>query len=296
MAERKVLIKYYPPDFDPSKLIKNKRPLDKQDNVRMMLPMTVRCNTCGNYLYIGTKFNMRKETVQNESYLGIRIYRFYFKCTHCYCELTFKTDPKNHDYVAEFGATRNYEASRDNEKAEEVLKKLRENDEEGNAMKFLENRTNDSRKELEILDALDEIRYNSKKMLYVTPEELIKLTIQNQIEQNIYEELDDDEQQKLEEFLQSQRTKRIKDYNDDSTNDTLSTVSFLANDQNEKQEDRKKQFKHVFTVKKVQKISETESKVKSINNEKVSNEAKSNDNKQNNLQSLLNYSSDSDQE
>ncbi|EAR88092.1 cell cycle control protein cwf16, putative (macronuclear) [Tetrahymena thermophila SB210] len=296
MAERKVLIKYYPPDFDPSKLIKNKRPLDKQDNVRMMLPMTVRCNTCGNYLYIGTKFNMRKETVQNESYLGIRIYRFYFKCTHCYSELTFKTDPKNHDYVAEFGATRNYEASRDNEKAEEVLKKLRENDEEGNAMKFLENRTNDSRKELEILDALDEIRHNSKKMLYVTPEELIKLTIQNQIEQNIYEELDDDEQSKLEEFLQSQRTKRIKDYNDDSTNDTLSTVSFLASDQNEKQDDRKKQFKHVFTVKKIQKISETESKVKSINNGEVSNEAKSNDNKQNNLQSILNYSSDSDQE
>lgn len=46
---------------------------------------------------------MRKETVLNENYLGIRIYRFYFKCTHCYTEVTFKTDPKNHDYVVEFG-------------------------------------------------------------------------------------------------------------------------------------------------------------------------------------------------
>lgn len=44
-------------------------------------------------------------------------------------------------------------------------------------MKFLENRTNDSKKELDILDALDEIRHNSKKLLYVSPEELIKLTI-----------------------------------------------------------------------------------------------------------------------
>lgn len=62
MAERKVLVKYYPPDFNPNNLAKMARPKDKQDNVRMMLPMSVRCNTCGNFLYIGTKFNMRKET------------------------------------------------------------------------------------------------------------------------------------------------------------------------------------------------------------------------------------------
>lgn len=70
-------------------------------------------------------------------------------------------------------------------------------------MKFLENRTNDSKKELEILDALDEICHNSKKMLYMTPEELIKLTIQNQIDKEIYEELDEDEQDKLDEFFES---------------------------------------------------------------------------------------------
>jgi len=44
---------------------------------------------------------MRRETVWNENYLGIRIHRFYFKCTYCYAEITFKTDPKNHDYVVE---------------------------------------------------------------------------------------------------------------------------------------------------------------------------------------------------
>jgi len=72
MSERKVLNKYYDPTFNPDKLPKNKRAKDKQDNgiysiqynfqyflVRMMLPMTMRCTTCGNYLYIGTKFNMR---------------------------------------------------------------------------------------------------------------------------------------------------------------------------------------------------------------------------------------------
>ena len=71
MAERKVLVKYYPPDFDPKSLARGFRAKDKQDSVRMMLPMSVRCDTCGNFLYIGTKFNMRKETCRDIDYLGI---------------------------------------------------------------------------------------------------------------------------------------------------------------------------------------------------------------------------------
>lgn len=122
MAERKVLVKYYPPDFDPRLLPNNHRPKGKQDNVRNMLPMTVKCDHCGSYLYIGTKFNMRKETVWTENYLGILIHRFYFKCTYCYAEITFKTDPKNHDYIVEGGGTRNYDPYRDAKAAEEVLK------------------------------------------------------------------------------------------------------------------------------------------------------------------------------
>ena len=38
-----------------------------------------RCKTCGEYIYKGKKFNARKEDVDNENYLGIRIYRFYIK-------------------------------------------------------------------------------------------------------------------------------------------------------------------------------------------------------------------------
>jgi len=67
----------------------------------MMLPMSIKCNKCNQYLYIGTKFNMRKETVLNETYLEIAIFRFYLKCTYCYSEITFKTDPKNSDYIVE---------------------------------------------------------------------------------------------------------------------------------------------------------------------------------------------------
>lgn len=177
MGERKVLNKYYPPDFDHTKLKKNHRPKDKQDVVRMMLPMTIRCNTCGNYLYIGTKFNMRKETALNEDYLGIKIYRFYFKCTVCYAELTFKTDPKNHDYIVEHGGSRNYEPWRDSQMAEAMIKELRQEEEEGNTMKALENKTYDSKREMEILDALEELKELNKRKAKVTVDQLLEQTL-----------------------------------------------------------------------------------------------------------------------
>ena len=106
---------------------------------------------------------MKKETCIDRNYLGIRIFRFYFKCTHCYNSISFITDPKNHDYLCESGATRNYEAWRDAEAASEALKELRSTEEEGNAMKFLENKTHDSKRELDILEALDECRVLNKR-------------------------------------------------------------------------------------------------------------------------------------
>ena len=39
----------------------------------------LRCKTCGGRIYKGRKLSVRKEYVENESYLGIQIYRFYFK-------------------------------------------------------------------------------------------------------------------------------------------------------------------------------------------------------------------------
>jgi hypothetical protein len=47
MSERKVLTKYYPPDFDPSQITRQKKPKDVQQKlatVRLMSPFSMRCN------------------------------------------------------------------------------------------------------------------------------------------------------------------------------------------------------------------------------------------------------------
>lgn len=156
MGERKVINKYYPPDFDPQKLKKPKMPPDKQIKTRMMLPFTCKCNVCGTYLHIGTKFNMRKETMTDESYLGIEILRFFFKCTRCTTEITMKTDPKNHDYICEANASRQYDERRDLEAAESALLEMKMQEDE-DPMRFLEARTYESRREMDIMDALGDI-------------------------------------------------------------------------------------------------------------------------------------------
>lgn len=158
MSERKVLNKYYPPDFDPAKIPRMKLAKNRQYTVRLMAPFNMRCVTCGEYIYKGKKFNARKEDVEDQTYLGIRIYRFYIKCTRCLQEISFKTDPQNTDYEIEAGATRNFMALKlAEEQAKKEMDELKE-EEANNPMKLLENRTEQSRNEIELLESLEELR------------------------------------------------------------------------------------------------------------------------------------------
>lgn len=169
MSERKVLQKYYPPEFDPSLITRTKGPKPtgpKQQTVRLMAPFSMKCVTCGEFIYKGRKFNARKEN-SGERYYAISIFRFYIRCTRCSAEITFKTDPKNMDYTCEKGAVRNFEPWRqagdgsgganDKETDEERLDRL-EAEENESAMEKLEVKTLDSKREMAIADALDEIR------------------------------------------------------------------------------------------------------------------------------------------
>ena len=179
MSERKVLTKYFPPDFDPSKIARTPKHLrptgSKLMTVRLMAPFSMKCTSCGEYIYKGRKFNARKETT-DEKYLTIPIYRFYIRCTRCSSEITFKTDPKNMDYTAEKGAKRNFESWRDptskelQETDEERLDRLEKEEAEEaenaerNAMEELESKMEDSKREMQIADALDEIRTRNARI------------------------------------------------------------------------------------------------------------------------------------
>ena len=135
MAERKVLNKYYPPTFDPAALVRTTKPKNNQVTVRLMLPMSIQCVNCGEYIHKGKKFNGRKEESVGENYLGIKVWRFYLKCTTCLSEITFKTDPKRNDYTVERGASRNFEPWKQKNVEEELEKAKKEREEMGDSMK-----------------------------------------------------------------------------------------------------------------------------------------------------------------
>ncbi|KAI1804846.1 DUF572-domain-containing protein [Daldinia bambusicola] len=169
MSERKVLTKYYPPDFDPSQIKRVKGPKNagpKVQTVRLAAPFSMKCTTCGEYIYKGRKFNARKETPVDEKYLGIQIFRFYIRCTRCSGQITFKTDPKNQDYACESGAKRSTEPWRvgRDETDEERLDRLEKEEEERNAMVELEAKTVDAKREMAVADALDEIRTRNARL------------------------------------------------------------------------------------------------------------------------------------
>ncbi|KAJ9108093.1 hypothetical protein QFC19_002558 [Naganishia cerealis] len=166
MAERKVLNKYFPPDFDPSKIPRRKMPKDAQQTVRLMAPFTMCCNTCGEFIYKGKKFNAKKETAQGEEYYGIKIFRFYIKCTRCSSEITFKTDPKNADYICEHGAKRNFEPTT---AAASYVPNAAEDDEDAGSdeedpMKALEESQAAAKRQMEDEDELADLRQRNARL------------------------------------------------------------------------------------------------------------------------------------
>lgn len=177
MGERKVQAKYYPPDFDPSLVPRAKKKRPNEDAVRFMLPMSVRCESCGEFMGTGLKFNARK-SFTGDNYLGIRIFRFKMRCKGCPASFSIRTDPKNSDYECESGVRRNFEPWRE---AEQLQQKADEERSEQNksAIEVLESKTQDAKQEMEELDALDHIKSVNAKRAKINVDDVLASYKQN---------------------------------------------------------------------------------------------------------------------
>lgn len=176
MAERKKLTMYYPPDFDPKLVPRRKRDPTFTCEVRMMLPFSVQCNKCGEFMYMGKKFNSKKENAQGEKYKGIQIIRFWIKCSMCSNMMTFKTDPQNDDYAMESGGSRTFEMWQETNAVAAANLKERIDEDKEDAMTALENRTRDTQRMVDMMDALDELKAVSQRNDRIGPEDLLKAT------------------------------------------------------------------------------------------------------------------------
>jgi hypothetical protein len=153
----------------------------------------MRCTTCGEYIYKGRKFNSRKEDVDDMNHLGLRIFRFYIKCTACLSEISFRTDPANTDYVLEAGATRNFEALSKAEKIAEQEQKAYQEELKNNPMKLLEERTEASKNEMDRMEALEELQELNKRESKINYEEMLSNYDRLREQEDAKEEAEDEE-------------------------------------------------------------------------------------------------------
>lgn len=139
MSERKSINKYYPPDYDPSKIPKKRKNAQpKQQKVRLMAPFSMRCLKCNEYISSRRKFNARKEDT-GEKYMSFKIWRFHITCPKCNNNISFKTSYKTAGFVPDQGAVRNYESTtqtnlektiKTEETPEEILQRLEKEEQE----------------------------------------------------------------------------------------------------------------------------------------------------------------------
>lgn len=88
-------------------------------SVRLMAPFSMRCASCSQFIYKGTKFNARK-TNTGQKYLSIAIIQLSFRCSSCSNEIILRTNPEIGDYTVAEGADRNLDLRIENEPQQNI--------------------------------------------------------------------------------------------------------------------------------------------------------------------------------
>lgn len=228
MSERKSINKYYPPDYDPSKQPKKKKQKTTViPTVRLMLPFSIKCLHCDEYMAHRRKFNARKENT-GEDYIGIKIIKFTFRCPKCYAQLSFQTDPKNGDFECIEGCKKNYEKPKTvkaNESVDEMIQRLEKDAVEDAKLKEkgkkknqitgveeLEKRMIQQQKEREVFDEIEMLQEESKNL------ETVKASLEEKL--NI-EELKYDEEEAIHAFEKKSSKINIEDSKEDEMLNSL---------------------------------------------------------------------------
>jgi hypothetical protein len=166
------------PTFDPARMPKGKRKDLNRCEVTMMMPFSVQCETCSAFIYKGKKLNSTKEDILGGYYHGIKLIRFTMKCSTCNAKFCIRTDPEHMDYAVERGVKRNFEPWRQNEATIQAALTKRAEEEKYDAMRALENRTLDSKRQMDQLDALEELKAIRASQAGMTPDDLIEFIAQ----------------------------------------------------------------------------------------------------------------------
>nr|XP_043634239.1 splicing factor YJU2-like isoform X2 [Erigeron canadensis] len=129
-----------------------------------------------------------------------------------------KTDPQNSDYTVESGAARNFEPWRAEDEVGEEEQRKRDAEEMGDAMKSLENRTNESKREMDILAALDELKSMKSRHAHVSVDKMLEALQRSAPVQQQEDNLEEEDEALIESFFQGSR-EFIRRIDDDELDD-----------------------------------------------------------------------------
>ncbi|CDK26574.1 unnamed protein product [Kuraishia capsulata CBS 1993] len=225
MSERKAINKYYPPDYDPSKIPKKKNAKKtgpaSWPTVRLMTPFSLKCTTCGEYISKSKKFNAKKETT-DETYFGVKVLCFHIRCPQCFAEIVFRTDPKTADFETVSGAVRNYAPKKQEQKIEtfdETLQRLEREEKqelleetgetEETALEQLERRLAEQQREQQLADELEELRSKNSRREEANGVDNKLVLKAAALIQNKREREDDDDGKEAREAFESFKKKQI---------------------------------------------------------------------------------------
>ena len=161
-------------------LRKDKRPQNNQVKMRAMLPMTICCTKCGEFIGKGTKYNCRLEVANNKSYLGIKVWRLYMKCTSCSIELTILTDPKNDDYQCESNCRSTFDSlkiEQDAETVEQLIKKSEKHDHD--QIKHLQRKMQQEKYQMNLMDTIGQLQNINKNHAFIDHDKVLDIIYQN---------------------------------------------------------------------------------------------------------------------